>query len=410
MNDAPAVVVGAGLAGLACAVHLHESGMPVVVLEASDGPGGRVRSDEVDGFVLDRGFQVYLTAYPEGMAMLDYEALRLRSFAPGAMVRIDDEFVQVADPLRSPSKLLATVQAPIGTARDKARIAALALGARRGRVSDDLEAEDTSTLQHLRSRGFSEKVLDRFFRPLFGGVLLDRELQTSSRMFKFVWRMMATGDSAVPAGGMQAIPDQLAARLPAEALRYGRRVASVTPTSALLDTGDEVQASAVIVAVEGPAAARLLDDVADPGSRHVSCVYFAADRPPFDEPTLVLNGDGPDGGPVNNLAVMTNVSADYGPAGSSLIAAASLDMGDDLEDRVHHQLVAWYGSQVNTWRHLRTYRIPHAQPAQSPPFTPQQQVATRSGLFVAGDHRATASINGALESGRLAAEAVLAAQ
>ena len=383
--------------------------MPVVVLEASDGPGGRVRSDHVDGFVLDRGFQVYLTAYPEGKEMWDYESLQLRSFAPGAMVRIDGEFVMVADPLRAPSKLLATVQAPIGTARDKARIAALALGARRGTIADDLAAEDTSTLRYLRNRGFSETVIDRFFRPLFGGVLLDDELQTSSRMFRFVWRMMATGDSAVPAGGMQALPDQLVSRLPDGVLRYGHNVAAVTPTSIQLDTGEGVAARSVVVAVEGPAAARLLDEVPDPGSRHVSCVYFAADRPPFDEPVLVLNGDGSDDGPINNLAVMTNVSPDYGPPGSSLIAAASLDLGDGLESRVRRQLADWYGPQVDGWRHVRTYRIPHAQPTQSPPFPPQREAATRAGVFVAGDHRATASINGALESGRLAAEAVLAA-
>jgi phytoene dehydrogenase-like protein len=407
MSEVPVVVVGAGLAGLACAWHLHQAGVPVRVLEASDGPGGRVRSDHVDGFVLDRGFQVYLTAYPEGMSVLDYDALDFAAFAPGAMVRTDGGFYEVSDPLRAPSRLFSTLQAPIGTAADKLRIAALALNARRGSVDDDLEAEDITTLAYLRSHGFSNRIIDGFFRPLFGGVLLDQELATSSRMFRFVWRMMATGQSVVPRAGMQAIPEQLAARLPGGAISYHTPVAAVSSEEVTTEDGERVAGRAVVVAVEGPAAAGLLD-LPDPGSRHVSCVYFAADRAPFTEPMLVLNGDGPEDGPVNNLAVMTNVSVSYGPPGRSLIAAASLEDGDDLVERVRLQLSSWYGSEAERWRHLRTYRIPHAQPVQEPPFEPRR-VDRQAGVFVAGDHRTTASINGALESGRLAAESVIAA-
>ena len=403
MSIPPVAIVGAGLAGLACATSLHAAGVPVQVFEASDDVGGRVRSDIVDGFTLDRGFQVALTAYPEMHRQLDMDALRLRAFDPGALVWRDGKGFEVSDPFRKPTSILSTAFAPIGTVFDKARIALLRSRLRRGHASKLLRSQDITTDAALRAGGFSDTMIRRFFRPLVGGIQLDPDLQDSRRMFDVIFRMLSEGDSAVPAIGMQAIPDQLAARLPEGSIRFDSPVESATSTSVRVD-GVDIEARAVVIATEGPVAAELLG--LDPvGSKAAGCVYFGADTAPTDTKCVILDGTGD--GPVLNVAVMSNIASGYAPSGKHLIAAALPAIADgDLEMLARAQLRGWWGAQVDAWSHLATYRIPHGQPTQSPPFSPKQAVALPDGRFVCGDHRDTASIQGALYSGRRCAEAV----
>ena len=259
------MIVGAGLAGLAAAVHLTAAGRTVTVLEASDGVGGRVRSDVVDGFTLDRGFQVLLTAYPEVDRLLDSDALRLGAFEPGAVIRHRGRFHTVADPFRRPLSLPGTALTPVLGLADKLRVAALRRRVTRTPAVDLLRATDTSTLDHLRSLGFSEAAIDRLFRPLFGGIQLDPSLATSSRMFDIVYRCLATGDSALPAAGMGAIPRQLADRLPSGAVHLGQEVTAVDGGGVSTADGTGHDARAVVVATDGPAASRLLGRPPVPG-------------------------------------------------------------------------------------------------------------------------------------------------
>jgi phytoene dehydrogenase-like protein len=406
------VVVGAGLAGLACALRLHEAGASVRVLEASDGVGGRVRTDDVDGFLLDRGFQVLLTAYPETRRVLDYTALDLRPFLPGALVRRSGHFHELSDPWRRPDRAWRSLTAGVGTLPDRLRMARLRARVRRGSLEELFRRRETSAAERLHAEGFSAEMIESFFRPFFGGILLDRSLSASSRMLEFVFRMMAEGDVAVPAAGMQAIPDQMAARLPAGTVRLGARVAAVSPRETRLDSGETMAADAVVVATEGPEAARLAG-TPSPGSLPVTCLYFAAERAPLEEPILVLDGDGE--GPVNNLCVPTRVTPSYAPPGATLVSASVVGgaAGDAvevaLEGAVRRQLEGWFGKEVRGWRHLRTYRVLHAQPEQRPGVLEpvERPVRLGDGLFVCGDHRDTASLHGAMLSGRRAAEAVL---
>lgn len=405
-DDRPdVVVVGAGLAGLCAARHLHRAGRRVTVVEASDGVGGRVRSDLVDGFTLDRGFQVLLTAYPEAQRQLDLEKLDLRAFDPGAEVYVDGRFHVVGDPLRQPRSLPSTVLAPVGTPFDKLRLLRLLWHVRRTAPADLLRGTDEPTIERLRAAGFSTRMIDRFFRPLFGGIQLDPALASSARMFDVIFRMLGEGESAVPAAGMGAIPAQIAADLPPGTVHLGRAVTALDGTSVRLADGDTIDASAVVVSTDGPAASALLGLPAV-GSKHVACVYFAADRAPTKHTYVVL--DGAASGPVLNVAVMSNVAPSYAPAGRHLIAAAipAPPEGIDLEAAARAQLRGWWGTQVDGWQHLRTYRIPHGQPDQSPPFHPRERISLGDGRFVCGDHRDTASIQGALFSGRRCAEAV----
>ena len=406
------VVVGAGLSGLCCARELRAAGLDVLVVERSDAPGGRVRTDVVDGFQLDRGFQVLLTAYPETRGVLDYAALDLRPFLPGALVRRSSHFHELSDPWRRPERAWRSLTAGVGSLADRLRMARFRGRVRRGSLEDLFRRPETSAAGRLHAEGFSAGMIDAFFRPLFGGVLLDRSLSASSRMLEFVFRMMAEGDVALPAAGMAAIPEQMAGRLPEGTVRLGTRVSSVTPREVRLESGETVGGDAVVIATEGPEAARLASLPA-PGSRPVTCLYFAAEKAPIAEPLLVLDGD--ESGPVNNLCFPSRVTPTYAPTGTALVSTsvvggAASDAGPDaLEAAVRKQMEDWFGDEVRGWRHLRTYRIRHAQPEQRPgTLEPvERPVRLESGLFVCGDHRDTASLHGAMLSGRRAAEAVL---
>jgi phytoene dehydrogenase-like protein len=259
-----------------------------------------------------------------------------------------------------------------------------------------------STADALAAEGFSPTIIERFFRPLVGGIQLDPELGDSRRMFDIIFRMLSDGSSAVPSAGMQQIPQQLADRLPADTIQLNARVVSTTASSVQVEGADQIEAAAVVVATEGPMAASLLG-LAEVRSKSVGCVYFTADEPPVDSKLIVLNGTGR--GPVLNVAPMTNVAPTYAPEGRHLIAAAMpRETGEGIEVAAREQLTEWWGPQVADWEHVATYRIEHGQPGQATPFAPKRSVALEDGRFVCGDHRDTASIQGAMFSGRRCGE------
>jgi phytoene dehydrogenase-like protein len=407
---ADVVVVGAGVAGLVCALELHRRGISVQVLEGSDGVGGRIRTDPFKGFLLDRGFQVLLTAYPEAQRYLDYNALQLHRFRPGVLIRIGNEVHELVDPRRELSAVLESTFAPIGTIGDKIRTVRLASQLRKKSLEDIFETPELTTLAYLKEQGFSKEMIDRFFRPFFGGIFLERGLETSSRKFEFVFRMFGEGYAAVPARGMQAIPDQLAASLPTGSIRLDATVSKATASSVQLENGEEINTRAVVIAVDPRNVNALMPQVPSPKTVATTCFYFAAERPPVDKSMLVLNGDGI--GPVNHMAVISNVSPAYAPAGASLISVTMLgapEMGDaELEAIVRTQLMEWFGAQVSKWFLLRRYVVKNALPLQSPSQGGIQSLSpVVDGIFIAGDHRQGATTNGAMRSGRAAAGAVL---
>lgn len=399
------IVIGAGLSGLRAAHLLEQAGRMVTLLEASDAPGGRVRTDTVDGFRIDRGFQVLLTEYPEVKAALDLKALDLRAFAPGAMVFGNGRFTTLCDPWRRPLGGVKGLFGPPGGIADRFRLATF-----RSRISLQGEArlavpEGISFNDALRAHGFSAEFIDAFFRPWFGGITLDRSLAEDAAFCRFVFRCLAHGEAAVPALGIGAVAAQLASRLRPGTLRLGARVTSIEGTKVRLLSGDVLEAESIVVATEGPEAARLLR-LADSGSKSVTCLSFAAPRAPFDGPWLALNGE--NSGIVNNLAVMTNVAPAYSSDSRALISATVLGPiapADDtlLTEQVTTQLRTWFGPAVDEWSLIRVDRIRHAQPA----FT-KTAGFLRPGLYLAGDHTQQASAHGALKSGRVAAEAILA--
>lgn len=414
-----AVIVGGGLAGLAAATHLASLSVPFTLLEASDRLGGRVATDEVDGYRLDRGFQIFLTAYPECQRVLHFPALRLRPFYPGALIFLGagEPFHLLSDPFRLPLRSLSSVFSPVGSLSDKLLVGFTRL--RAASTPDDviLSSPETTTARHLEQLGFSPSIVERFLRPFLAGIFFDPALDTSSRLFELVFKRLALGDNALPEAGIGAISGQLAERLPASSVRLNSRAAAVDPSGVTLDTGETISGElGVIVAVEQPEAEKLLSqllDVARPkkAERSTVCLYFSADRAPVQDPILILNGSGK--GIVNNMFFATNVAPSYAPAGKVLVSVSLVGSfagraDTELADEVVRELGGWFGEgEVASWRHLRTYRIGFAQPDQTPPTTPAgRDPRVSDGVYVCGDHWCSATFDGAMVSGRRAAEAL----
>lgn len=431
-TEADVVIVGGGLAGLCAAKKLTEAGVDFLLLEASDAVGGRLRTDVVDGYLLDRGFAIFLTGYPEAQKQLDYADLDLRPFYAGADVRFENAFHRVADPLRHPIDAVSSLNPahPIGSTIDKVLVGVVRIQSLIGDCYDILRAPETTIRQRLDAAGFSEEMTHRFFRPFMSGIFFNPELATSSRLFNFVMRMLATGQNCLPAKGIEAVATQLEAGLTAGNVRVGAKVTGtvgVGDGGIALEGGAKVTArKAVVVATEGPAAAAMLpklDAVAPSASGApvgTTCLYFAIDGPPpLSTPILYLNGDGP--GMINNCCFPSTVSDTYAPAGKSLASVSLIgvpDMAnDELVESVKAELEAWFGRvdgrspgspPVSQWSHLKTYKIPFAQPNQETPSDLERTTRVGEGTYVCGDHRSPATFDGAMMSGRVAAEAIIA--
>lgn len=418
------VIIGAGLAGLACARDLIAAGLRVQVLEASDAPGGRIRTDIVDGFRLDRGFQVLLTGYPEAQRVLDYDALALRNFLPGALVRQAGSFHRFADPFREFKKALSFAMDPIVPLGDKWRVAKLREECLKASEAQLFAAPEETTRVALRRAGFSPAIIERFFEPFFGGIFLERNLSSSARWFRWLFRIFATGFAAVPELGMEQIPRQLAEALPEGMLKCDAAVTAIEKVGDgwRVDAGESgsFPSRRVVLAAREQDARGLLAGLRKPGAAPVriwnrtTTIYYAASHSPVDEPVIVLNGDGPTAGPVNHLAVMSMVSPAYAPPGSHLICANVVgiapetdDAMETLETDVRVQMRRWFGSQVDSWGVLAGYPIAYALPMQSN-LQPVRPAPVDSGIILCGDYVNTASIQGALVSGAKAAESVRA--
>ncbi|WP_328908216.1 FAD-dependent oxidoreductase [Streptomyces sp. NBC_00234] len=399
------LVVGAGLAGIVCALDLSRAGLRVQLLEASDAVGGRMRTDRKDGFLLDRGFQVFNTAYPQAKRRLVLRNLRLRPFTPGVLARTLAGQVRIEDPTRRPGAVASLLPGRVLPARDLAALAALAARDSLLPAGALKRGPDRTTSAALVRAGISPRTIEDLLKPFLSGVFLEDELTTSARFFHLVLRSMVRGTLCLPADGIGAVPAQLAAGLPDGTLRLGTPVAALTDTGVLLEDGSERPASTVVVATDWPTAARLLPGLPVPDGRTVTTYYHAADTSPLAEPTLVV-----DSGPaVLNTCVLTEVTPTYAPPGVSLVSTSVLH-GDrpGREAAVRGRLAELYGTDTSAWTLVATYTVKDALPAMVPPWPLSRTTRFAPDRYVCGDHRATGSVQGAMASGTRAAREVLA--
>jgi len=416
MTDA--VVVGGGLAGLVAARHLAESGRDVTLLEASDGVGGRVRTAHEDGYTFDRGFQVLFTAYPAVKRELDVEALSPRPFTPGATIARPNHRSVLSDPLRNPTAAPQTVFNRDVRTADKLRVFKLQRELARRDPERLLDGGGQSIRAYLADRGFSKRFVERFAAPFYGGITLDRSLGTDSAIFEYTYKMLSEGEIFVPADGMQAMPEQLAdrARAAGATIETGQTVETVESVAdndeVTVETANETITAESSVVATDPATAADLTGIDTIPSETLGCVtqYFSVptSKAPSMGKRIVLNAadDRP-----NTVAPLSTVASEYAPAGMELYSATFLgeQEADDaaLAADVHDALTSWYPSAgFDALELLRTDRVPLAQFAQPPGFRESlpDPAAPAGPVALAGDYTRWSSIQGALESGRVAAD------
>ena len=404
-------IIGAGISGLTAAVYLHKKGFKVQILEASDRAGGRIKTDLIDGFRLDKGFQVLLTEYPEAKAVLDYEKLNLKRFLPGATVLYENGQFEIADPFRRPSALFSTVFAPVGTLKDKMNTFFLKNKLVKITVSNIFKQTETETILQLKKYGFSTKMIDRFYKPFFSGIFLENELKTSSNMFDFVMKMFSEGDAALPELGMEEIPKQLVAMLPENSIQYNVKVNAIENNKISCENGKLVETDTIIIATEAIGFASNYIPKSKQNFHQVTNVYFEAKIAPTKKAVVVLNAAANKKW-VTNLTVITNVSKKYAPDDRILISV-SLNGNPTIDDEtvaknMKLELKNWYGNQVNDWKMIKTYRIQYALPNQEKVTNEvsNTELQLDKNLFICGDHLMNGSINAAMKSGRLVAELI----
>ena len=406
------VIIGAGMAGLSCARVLHEHGVNFTVLEKTGGPGGRIKTDRIDGFQLDHGFQVLQTGYPGISDYLDLEKLELCRFPAGVAIRHKDRFHIVADPRHHPGSIYSTIASPIGSLGDRIKLLKLVGSLVRQPMEKIFEDPEEPTIDFLREWGFSERFIKSFFTPFFAGACLDTSMAGSSRVLKYVTRLFSTGDAALPAEGMGAIGRQLASSLPEDSIRYDQEVSSVRKGAVTLADGTVIAAEQIVVAVSHPVCAKLLQLDVPVKSVGEACVYFSAEwQPPIPQPFLVLNGG--DKGPVNNIAFPSLVAPGYAPPGKTLVAAVVLGEhnlhSDHLEVLVRKQCAEWFGEMVQGWEHIKTFIIDQALPNQAPPtsnpYTYPEPFSP--GIRICGEHSSLPGLQWALMSGAMAGRSLV---
>ncbi|MFS0697598.1 FAD-dependent oxidoreductase [Streptomyces nitrosporeus] len=412
-HHADVVVIGAGIAGLTAAHQLISAGVDTCVLEAAPRVGGRMATDETDGFRLDRTGPLLSSSYPELRTAPGLGALALREFAPGVLVHSQGRRYRSGDvrsargALRAARSRSGAPRAPLGGAIEQARLGAWLSRLATTPASRILARPDLPALDALSARGLPPRTVDGFLRPLLAALLSDPVLATSSRCADLVLRSYARGGLCVPEGGASALPELLAAALPAGTVRTGVHVTGADITSVRTKEHGELSCRSLLLATGAGAAAELLPGLRTPDFHPVTVLHHTAPAPPPTGARLLLDADR--SGPVSHTAVMSAVDPSRAPLGRTLITSTVLGPPPpDLDRTVRSHLATLYGTPTHDWELLAATHDPEAAPAMAPPHDLRRPVRVLAGLYVCGDHRDTSTVQGALHSGRRAAAAILA--
>ena len=400
-------IIGAGLAGLACAIELQKNNINFQIFEASDGVGGRVRSDVIDGFILDRGFQLYNPSYPEGKRLLNYDALDLKPFIPGVAIRDNKRLRIVVDPFRAKGFRLNLLKDIPGNPLSYLGLLRYFLSYLVTSDAQIATTKDISASDSLIKSGVRGNLLEKLLRPFLKGVFLESELKTSRKFLDVVLKTFLRGTPSVPAQGMQVISDQLASKLPVEKISLNTKIIKIEGNK-LQTENEEIIAKKIVVATDPTTAISWLN-LEEKIMHTVTTWYFKADQRVAElvkgKPILFV--DASNNGPLTNAVVLTNAASSYAPPGQVLVSASAISphQNADLESVKKHLSVI-FGLDTNSWQLIKQYQIKEALASMYPPFSLINSNQISEDLFVAGDHRATSSIQGALLSGTNAATLV----
>jgi phytoene dehydrogenase-like protein len=408
-RDKKVTIVGAGISGLTAAKLLNEAGFEVLILEASDHIGGRVNTVNKDGYLLDRGFQVLLSNYPLAKELLNYDDLNLKAFEPGAKILYQNKIYDVLDPLRKPLSLFKTLFSPIGSLADKLIMFKLKINLKFKSVEQIFEEEEQTTISYLLKLGFSNKMINRFFIPFLGGIFLEKELTTSSRMFNFVFKMFGEGDALIPANGMQEIPKQLAKELSSNQIIYNSFVTEIKNNKIICTNGNEYLSDYIIIATDEINLPKPFTK-ATKKYQSVHDYFFITDKLPFKEPIIALNAN--DNALVNNMAIMDNISKKYVPNQKHLISISVIKdvkrlSQDDIIQKIKLEMSEWF--DVDDWEFLESFKVNYALPSQVnvKNSIPDSDLIKQPNIFNCGDYLSNGSINAAMYTGKRVFEIII---
>ena len=400
-------IIGAGLSGLVAARVLEDHGYQPTIYEAESHVGGRLRTFEVDGYQLDRGFQVMLSQYPKVRQYLDLEALQLQKLKPGAVIYNKRESTRIGDPTRDISALLPTIFSNIGSISDKFKVLKLNLELKKLSIQEIFNKEETTTLQYLRNKGFSEKMISNFFRPFFSGIFLEPDLKTSSRMFEFVYKMFGEGDAVIPKDGINAIPMQLYKRLKTTKVNFNSRIKQVTDDVLTLENGEQVKSHFTIIATEASSMVANLRGQKQEW-KSCRCLYFTVEEDVIGNAIIGLQSDKEK--LVNNIFYHSTILNNNTSEGKLLSATIVRDVEyneEELVEKVSEELKFEFG--IKTIKFLKQFYIPKALPDLKDIQYELQSTEARlsTQIFLAGDQLLNGSQNAAMLSGERAALGVV---
>ena len=396
-------IIGAGLSGLIAAQVLEQKGYHPTIIEATDRVGGRVKTDLIEGYQLDHGFQVLLTEYPMAKKYLDYKALELQKFYSGAVLFNDGKQKTIGDPLRNPSLLLKTLAANVGSFSDKLKILKLNAALKKKTLSAIFNAPETSTLKLLTTYGFSQNIIQNFFKPFFSGIFLEPKLATSSRMFEFVYKMFGTGYASLPKAGIEAIPKQLKTKLKNTSWLFNSRVERVEDGKVVLSDGQELQSHFAIIATTPD---QLISNLKNQSTTWKSCdtLYFETENRLISKPLIGLLSNKET--LINNIFYHTSIETTNTPQKQLLSVTVVKNhrlTEQELQKRIEEELGRF--CKINTLRFLKRYQISQALPNLSNiqyDLAPSE-TKIKDTIFLAGDHLLNGSLNAAMLSGEKAA-------
>lgn len=389
-------VIGGGLSGLAAAMYLNQKGISFDLFEENDVLGGRVATEIVDGFKLDKGFQIFLDSYEEAKAIIDFESLSLKAAGSGALVRIKGEWRKFGNPLKKPLDVFPTLFSGIGSFWDKILIFKLSRFVGSKTQEDFQNMPNISTLQFLKNYGFSGNIIENFFIPFFGGVFLEFDLKTSSRLFLYLFKKFSEGDATLPQNGMKAIVQAMLDQLPAGSIHLGKKINSIE--------SETIKGySQIILAVNENRFQELTNNANSLKFNGTTCFYFSAAKMKMkDLNYLHLN---PQGDFVKHVCFLNRIQPNYAPGEKELLSV-TVSQGLDVQHQdVAKELIELFDGVLEDLKFLRKYEIPEALSFYDGEF--KEQNKQKDGPIYCGDHMLYPSINGAIKSGRLAAEEVI---